>query len=205
LSDFDDLFEPHAIEGRASLVDFVDRLAARIVRDCVDDYTQSRLPSGGARPTVAAGLRTGMEAATWDAFPSVLTMLGELIAAALSPLADDRLAQSRGVIGVVTEAFDRRAAPPHRDPLAWSAARDGMVQCLADLGDKPPRPLDAIVAAFAGTVLAVMPIDIDLGPDDYPVLCALLRAKLAAARGEFERDADWPALARALAAPRPGA
>jgi hypothetical protein len=185
-----------ALDDCAALAAFMDAEAEGFAASAVDDYARARALTDDialfADPRFAAVLA----AARTEAFPLALTMVAEMIESALSLQPSDRAARLRGLIAVARDVFDRRSEP--LPTAAWDSAGIAMARSLAEAASQAPRTTDAIVEPFAASMLALMPIDDALGPDDYPLLRNALRATLAAIRDRFIADMDGPALAAAL-------
>ena len=181
-----------------ALAAFIDAEAEAFARGAVDDYARARARTDSLELFARAGFAARLAAAHAEAYPFALTMVAEMIESALAAQARDRAAQLRALIVVAHHAFDRQPAP--LPAPAWSAARDGVVRWLADVTCHPPRITDEIAEPFLASMLALMPLDEALGPDDVALLRGAIRATLATIRDRFIAIMDAPALAAALAA-----
>jgi hypothetical protein len=191
-----------ALDDREALADFMDEEAEAFARSAVDDYARVRARQDAdglfAQPAFAAMLAK----ARAEAYPIALILVAETVEAALAPQAYDRAAQLHGLIAVAQAAFDRRPPPPPLTASAWNAARGEIVRWLSEVTlhplRNPPKTTNEIVEAFAGPMLALMPIHDGLGRDDFPLLRGAMRATLAAIRERFMTAVNAAALAKAL-------
>ena len=186
------------IEDRAALAVFIGEEAEAFARGAVDGYTRARVRGDAdavmARPELAAAVTI----ACGEALPLAFILVAQMVESALAAKARDRAAQLDAVVAVAQAAFDRRPRPPAMTIAAWAAGRAELLRWLGEAASYPPKATNAIVDAFAGPMLALMPIHDALGRDDYPLLRNAMRTALAAVHARFAARAVAPLLAQSL-------
>jgi hypothetical protein len=199
-----DVFRRRTIIDLASLGAFIDEQATLLAQQTVGDYSQLR---AGPDPKVLladGAIRTALELARFEAYPLALAMVGEATDWVLrSHAGTNEQAVVAGLRKLILAVFDRKGVPRLVGEPAWGAARQEISSSLGELADRPGKPVEAIVEAFAGMFLALMPLHERLGGDDFPALRNALKTTLGDIRDKLVRRADLPVVAAALAANAP--
>jgi hypothetical protein len=187
-----------AIEDGAALVAFMDAEAEAFACGTVDDYTRARARIDAdalfAQPRFAVILAV----ARAEAYPIALTMVAETVESTLAPEAGDRAARLGALLALARSVFVHHPVPRSVAAPSWTAAGAATTRWLGEATRHPPRTTDDIAEPFAASLLALMPIHDDLGPDNYPFLRKSMRAMLAAVRERFIINVNAPVLAAAL-------
>jgi hypothetical protein len=187
-----------AIEDGEALVAFMDAEAEALACGTVDDYTRARarIDADGlfAQPRFAAILAI----ARAEAYPIALTMVAETVESTLALEAGDRAARLGTLLALARSVFVHHPVPQSITAPAWTAAGAATTRWLGEATRHPPRTTDDIAEPFAASLLALMPIHDDLGPDNYPFLRKSIRAMLAAVRERFIINVNAPILAATL-------
>jgi len=187
-----------AVEDSDALAAFMDEQAQAFARDAVEDYTRARARQDLGSLLDDPSFAAAMEKAYAEAYSIALSLVAEMVEGVLASESDDRRLQLRGLIAAVQAAFDRRGAPPAIALSAWNAARQEIGRWMSEVTLHPPKTINEIVDPFAGSMLALMPIHENLGPDDYPALRDAMRAELAEIHGRLVTKINAPVLAKAL-------
>jgi hypothetical protein len=189
-----------AIEDGDALAAFMDEHAHAFARETVDHYTRARARQDLDSLLADRSFAAVIERAYAEAYPITLSLVAEMVEGVLAPESDDRRVQLEGLLAAVQAAFGRRGAPPAIALSAWNAARLEIGRRIAEAALDPPKTVNEIADASAGSMLALMPIHENLGPDDYPLLRDAMRGALAGIRERFIKGAKAPVLAKALGA-----
>lgn len=195
-----DHFRRRAIRDHASAGAFIDEQAFHLAEQCVRDYSRLRAGDGAdallADPKFAAAL----DKACWEAYPRALVMVGTVAEAALHPYAGDNAhAMLFGLISMILDHFDRRPVPRAIGDVEWRAARADVERSLSDLVRVQPKTAEAVARDHSSFYLAIMPLHLKLGADNFPALSSQLKLALLQAQEAFAQRANLPALANVLA------
>jgi hypothetical protein len=198
------IFRRHAIRDPAALAAFMDEQGLSLSQHSIEGYARSRAGAEADALFAEPAVRAALDKARWEAYPRALAMVGEVVEGALRPHAG---ANAHGIlfalVDVVLAAFDRHAPPPAIGDVDWRAARAELSRSLSDIAHRSLRALESIAQAHASYLLAIMPIDPRLQPDDFTSLRDQLKLGLITIRDRFAESADLAGLAAQLAAHAP--
>jgi len=194
-----DHFRRRAIRDHATAGAFIDEQSFHLAENCVRDYSRLRAGDGTdallAEPAFAAAL----DKACWEAYPRALAMVGTVAEAALRPYAGDAHAMLFGLIAMILDHFDQRPVPRAIGDVEWRAARADLERSLNDLMRAQPKSAEAVARDHSSFYLAIMPLHLKLGADNFAALGSQLKLALLQVQEAFGQRANLPALANELA------
>jgi hypothetical protein len=172
-------FRRGGIRDAEALADFLDKQAALLAQNVVEDYTRTRAGTEAEPLFADAAFRAALERSRWEAYPIVLTMLTELAQGILCTQARDAQPELfRALEGIAIAAFDRHSAPAASTPGAWAAARADFLHWLGELTQRQPKQPASIVESSAPSLLAIMPVHDALHGESYYRLRDYLQTSL---------------------------
>lgn len=191
---------PPPIATPAAFEDFLDGNGAFVSQKAVFEY--SRAAAGYLwQPLFEEEMfKAALERSRWLAYPLGLAAVAEAAEGLLrEPAGHQAPAMLDGLLRALQAVFGRHQPSPQVEPEEWTEARAACLERTRALQLRPPRPVKDIPIDLAETMFGLLPVHEKIRGRDPVLMRNNLTANLLKVHAEFDKRADRPSLAAALA------
>ncbi|HET7679959.1 MAG TPA: hypothetical protein VFK79_07470 [Xanthobacteraceae bacterium] len=190
-----------SVSTLGDLADFIDAQAAFLAQKGIYEYSRARAGHYSKVLFGEIGFQHAVEQSRWRAYPLALAMVAEIVEGVLRPhVGDDRRVVLDALNSLVLSIFDRYPFPEQLAKAEWLEARRELARRLELVGIHAVKFAKDVPESFAESYFALMPIHEKLRGHDYQTIRNYLRVTACNIHEQFEKRADFPALAGALQA-----